>query len=182
MKSSVVIKSGLFLSSYFPLYIILFLKNIKYLFQENVLGSKLWCFLTVDTILLFLSIYVVRCVSKGGKSNSLLVDEIEKPNDDVINYIFTYIAPIISFNLNDFDSIVVNLGLFMLVWYMYVRLDLLYINPLLLMFGFTSYKTKRGYLISNVNFNELKMYEGTMVSGYLLSNNIFVVKNDEEDP
>lgn len=180
MKLSIV-KSGLFLSSYFPLYIILCLKNIKYIFQENVLGCKLWLFLTVNTLLILFSIYVVLCVIKGGKSNSLLVEEIEKPNDDVINYIFTYIAPIISFNLNDSDSIVVNLGLFILVWYMYVRLDLLYINPLLLMFGFTSYKTKKGYLISNVNFYELKMYEGTMVSGYFLSNNIFVLKNDEED-
>ncbi len=175
MKSSLV-KSGLFLSSYFPLYIILFLKNIKYLFQENVLGSKLWWFLTIDILLLCLSIYVVVCVCKGGKSNSLLIEGIEKPNDDVINYIFTYIAPIISFNLNDFDSVVVNLGLFVLIWYMYIRLDLLYINPLLLIFGFMSYKTKNGYLISNVKFYELKKYEEKRVSGYLLSNNIFVLK------
>lgn len=175
MKSSIV-KSGLFLSSYFPLYVILLFKNIKNISLENDLGSKLCWFLFIDTLLLIISICVVKCVCKGGKSNSLLVEEIEKPNDDVINYIFTYIAPIISFNLNDSDSIVVNLGLFVLIWYMYIRLDLLYINPLLLIFGFMSYKTKNGYLISNVKFYELKRHEGKMVSGYLLSNNIFVLK------
>lgn len=177
MKSYIV-KSGLFLSSYFPLYIILLLKNTKFVIQCSAWDRKLCYFLIIDILLILLSVCFVICVSKGGKSNSFLVEKLERPSDDAINYIFAYIAPIISFNLDNTDSIIVNIGLFTLIWYMYIKLDLLYINPLLLIFGFISYKTKNGYFISNLDFYDLKVYEGRRVSGYFLSNNIFIFKKE----
>lgn len=113
---------------------------------------------------------------KSTDGNTLLCNKIERPDDKVISYIFTYITPIISVDISRFSTIIANVLLFLMVLFLYIRLDLFYINPVLIFIGYIPYKVDDKMLISDMTFSKIKRFKREL-RGYYITNEIFVAKS-----
>lgn len=131
MKMRFWVKVGLFISSYFPLFLILAVKN--------------WfnCYMT--SILIIVGIYSlvwvgVISISKKGTVDSYKVLKVENETQKSLNYLIPYIISFIGFDLNkwqDWGALTILLAILFVV---YLNSDLLYVNPMLLFFKYKIYK------------------------------------------
>ena len=179
----IFIKCVLFISSYFPLYIFLLVLNIdNYNSIAKLQQVPVILFLTSMILCIILSIIslIIIMISKNGTKKLLLVN-IERPDDTILSYIMTYIIPILTVNNMDKYQIVVNILLFILIGYLYIRLNLLYLNPLWSMFGYISYRVNDDtILITNYKIAELKnkINNKQSIKGFYMANDIFVAKKE----
>ena len=99
-----------------------------------------------------------------------MIENIERPDDTIISYIMTYIIPIVTVNNISKYEIIVNILLFILIGYLYIRLNLLYLNPLWSMLGYIPYRINNDtILITNYKMTELKNKQknGQLIKGFL---------------
>lgn len=179
---NILVRSIMFISSYFPLYIMI---TILY-YKKIIEGFK--CrnvFLIIVTLALglfiIISISSIVLLKLGKGSKEKLIEDLERPDDTVLSYIMTYIIPLVTIGDNTTEVYVANIFLFILIGYIYLRLNLIYLNPLWTIFGYMMYRdSNREIIITNISREFLKHMK--RLKGYYLSNNIFVAhKKDNLD-
>ena len=174
----------MFISSYFPLYIFLLI------LQYNHLKSKLVpvteqttqeyplpeiIFMVVLFIFFFLSFSsLVLLRSSADINEAIEIKNIKRANDSVVSYVFTYIIPITSFSFDNVPMLYVNGLLFLLIWFLYIKLNIIYLNPLWAIFGYISYEADSGYVISNMMIDDIM--RAHKLRGYHLTNGIVVIQ------
>ncbi|HBT50502.1 MAG TPA: hypothetical protein DEA49_00065, partial [Petrotoga sp.] len=112
-------KSFLFLLSYLPLFII---------FAINNFGNFLFLFFSIFSIFVFVvSSVLFLSAKKNSEEKCIPFEKVESENVRLLDYIFVYILPFISFGgikeLISFALIVFIVG------NIYVKTDLIAINP-----------------------------------------------------
>ncbi len=165
-------KSMMFILSFFPLYILIIIMNFQALKDAFFMGD----YLSFIIILAFFLISVTTLIifMKLPAMNSIDYRSIRVPKDGVISYIFTYIIPLVSADINKPETIVANLFLFFLVWLLYVRLNLFYLNPILVLFGYISYEVDDKIIITNIPYHRL--LHTNHLRGSYFTNDIFIAK------
>lgn len=131
---------NLFISSYLPLYLLLIYKG--YSEWANAKPGEinqivfLW-FLAVLIIFSLIAIGTIAyfCFKKTNRSEKIK-GKFTTTGDNVISYIMTYLIPMLSMELKDTTSILINLSIFLIIGVLYVRNNLVYLNPVLSMLGF----------------------------------------------
>ncbi len=182
----ILVKGILFISSYFPLYIFLLILNIdSYNSTEKIQRIPVIIFLVSMLLCIIISIVSLTAivVSKNG-TKKLMIENIERPDDTILSYIMTYIIPILTVNNMDKYQIFVNILLFILIGYLYIRLNLLYLNPLWSMFGYISYRVNNDtVLITNYKMADLKnkVKNKQSIEGFYMANGIFIAKKEGEN-
>jgi len=125
------VKIGLFLSSYFPLFLILALRD----------WFNLWAWILVIVVgifCIFIWLLLFR-VSRSRTSEKYKVINSENRVRDSLNYLVPYIIAFMNFDLNRWqDSTALALLLYIL-FVVYVNSNLLYVNPLLSIFKYKIY-------------------------------------------
>lgn len=173
-----IAKLLMFLVSYIPLYI--FLMILKW---EVPYGVFCGASPDVVTILFYLTLLLFFIISIGWliffrfikNNNSLSFDDLNRPDDTVISYVFTYIVPILSVTSGGLEIFLVNLLLFFMVAILYVRMQLFYINPILTLFGYITYMSNQGFIVSNIPYNDLLRLKNNLPGCYL-ANGVFLAK------
>lgn len=175
----ILVKSIMFVSSYFPLYaflLVLQFDNYKEVFYGQFSIVPLFFFLCM-AMLILISIFSVYLLKKMRPTNNCSVEELKKTDEKAISYVFTYVLPILSISMSDTKLLIVNLLLFLLIWFLYVKLDLLYLNPLWAIFGYVPFECKRGCVISDMRFDEI--LNKRELRGTYIANGIFVAKKKD---
>lgn len=179
--------SCLFISSYFPLYI--FIGIIKYesllsafFGEKNFLSQVLFFILLVLVIISILVAIVIKW--RNINSNQRIITHVERDSNSIISYIFTYIIPIMSaFNDTSISNsfLWVNLLLFLMVWYLYIKLSVLYLNPLLAAIGYIPYRINDGIILTDITYNELLEFKqlGIGIQGESIVSGIFLAKRKD---
>lgn len=181
-----LLKGILFISSYFPLYIFLLILNIdSYNSTKKLQQFHIIFFLSSMLICIVISIIslIAIIISKNG-TKKLIIENVERPDDTILSYIMTYIIPILTVNNMDNYQIAVNILLFILIGYLYIRLNLLYLNPLWSMFGYISYRVNNDtVLITNYKIVDLKnkLKNNQSIKGFYMANDIFITKKEREN-
>ncbi|MFJ5766841.1 hypothetical protein ACIP9C_15935 [Lysinibacillus sp. NPDC093210] len=173
-------KLFLFISSYSPLYLIVALSiypydgfNIISIIQDKVLLT-VYIILIVLFILSFLPIlYIKKC-----ELNSTIVGErVSRKNEEILSYLVTYIVPLLAIDIHEKSTLVTNGILFMLIGYLYVKSNLIYVNITFLLFGWNTYEDELGrVIISKENpdyFNRMKISNNNL-HVRKLANNIYL--------
>lgn len=166
----------MFISSYFPLYImllILYFENYKDVGNNPTMKKYLLLICVIIFIIISFCSIILLYVSKGNRK--VTVEKLERPDDTIISYIMTYIIPLLSIDITKKSTILVNFILFLVIGYLYIRLNLVYLNPLWAIFGYLSYRFDDDkILITNIRYNNLKKFKE--LNGYYLLNSIFVAQ------
>ena len=176
---NIMTRTIMFISSYFPLYIMIiilyFSKITKGFLEKNILIIG---FATLTLILIFISVISVTLLKLGKGTREKSISNLENPDDTVLSYIMTYIIPLITNGDNpkevySKEVYIVNILLFVLIGYIYLRLNLIYLNPLWAMFGYIIYRdANKEIVITNISREVLRHKE--KLKGYYISNDIFV--------
>ncbi|SFE34058.1 hypothetical protein SAMN05216238_11332 [Lentibacillus persicus] len=132
-------KTFLFISSFLPLYVILivkfydFDKSIRYNLLANQVAFIILLLLIIISIITFL--YFYSCELNHEES----FYGIENKNSEILTYFVTYIVPLTTLNVNNINSILVNILLFIVIGIFYVKSNLFYLNVLFTLSGFNVY-------------------------------------------
>ncbi|RKD75217.1 hypothetical protein ATL39_0915 [Sinobaca qinghaiensis] len=180
----VLFRIGLFISSFSPLYLLLLLDNYEYLISK----SKLWeillfnnisisLFFLILFVLIIYSIWIVSRIKTISLNERQAFEDVNKTEDNLLSYVVTYLVPILSINILEINSLLVNAGLFLLLGFIYVKNSLVYLNPLFLFFGFNIFLTSNSeVLISDYSITELKQLEHEKIWYRKLSYKIYLIR------
>jgi hypothetical protein len=181
-------RTGLYVSSFFPLYVFLIINNYEYistieslkkiLFFEDLLPS---IFFLILLLLIAISIMALMVITKVNLNEYHSFEGICKIEDNLLSYVVTYLVPLLSIEITDGKSLLVNFGLFSLLGFIYVKNSLVYLNPLFLFFKYNIYRTMNNeVIISNYTIYELKNIEKRRVKTRVLSYKIYLLRKNEE--
>jgi hypothetical protein len=128
-----VVKLGLFLSAYLPLFLILAIKT--------------WFDVTAIVILLAVVLYsfvwfLMIWVRQKETTDSYNVVGVENKSKEALTYLVPYIIAFISFDMTKWQDLTALFVLMLLLFVVYVNSDLLYINPLLALFSYQVYQVE----------------------------------------
>lgn len=153
-----------------------------------------WIAFGMLIILVMISVIVLFYYLRGkGKKILLASDEqIDKlKSDSMINYLMAYVVPLATISNDDFvGSAITNSILFILIGIIYVKMNLVYLNPVLVLFGYVPYtSTKTGNIyIVNFDIDKLirKSREGSenqipTVNATIIGNSIMLIKKKDND-
>ena len=128
------VKIFLFLSSYIPLFIVLALKNYNHSY-----------FITTMIITILVSIsFLFYIIYKSSKMNGEYyeIKSIEDKSNQFLEYIIAYIFPFLGFNLECIVDIISLAIIFLMIGALYIRSDMIYMNPILNFMNYNLYKVK----------------------------------------
>lgn len=144
----------LFISSYFPLFAILIIKqlgqNKDFLHYAGLSLKGVYCLLSQFGI----SILSGLCILMGCFGISMLLPSIEKDsrngligkvkeisnmNDEVLSYLATYVLPLATLELSGISNLFILIVMLGTTYILFARSKMLLYSPLLLLFGYSIY-------------------------------------------
>lgn len=124
-----------FLSANSPVFIIWGIFQI----EKNSLLSI--CLFIVAFLALLGLIFLFFCAGKKQEKSLFDVKVVENVNSKITEYMFSYVLPFLSINNIDSLGSSIALGVYYIVLFgVYLRGDVFYINPILNLFGYSIYK------------------------------------------
>lgn len=172
MTKSIFARSMMFISTYFPLYILLLL----FLWVDGISqmpGWEVWFLGVLFGLLILLSLGSVLLLKNVPLANYCKPQNVRYPDKEALHYLVTYLIPIALYRAGDFGSILTIFLWFLILWGMYIRCDCVWINPLWVLFGYTFYEWDGGCLITNIKYKDVLNYPKKL-HGCYLTNRVFV--------
>jgi len=158
----------LFITSYVPLYLLLILVNLEiknwYDWKNFEILKQAFCnhlFFNMTMIILSICSVIILICLNLFKSNEYVkchVKDIKNNSGDILNYFITYLFPLLSMDINNSCSVIVNVLVFLIIGILYVKGDLLYLNPMLLLFRYEVVQIKDQIIITHKCNGELQKY------------------------
>lgn len=164
-----VFKWIIFVSSYVPVFIMIFLNNLKSFNLDELkdtwnLNQVFWMVLTgvsiISILILFIWLIILKTESKNKKPFN--IEKLNAYDSEVLNYFVTFIVPILSLKPDSIPSIIMNLLLLLVEGIYFVGNNALYYNVLLIIFGYHIYTFGDDNIVvtrkkrSDLAFNESK--------------------------
>lgn len=138
------------------------------------------------TAFVYIGIFVYRLSqkAKGTRQGPIEIKKLQNVNNDILAFVGTYFLPLVSFSLAEkWQHLVVLVLLFVVIGIIYVRADIYYTNPTLLLFGYRVYRLE-GRLNGN-DIERIVISHGELTSKDLLyyipiDDNTYYVKKVEQ--
>jgi hypothetical protein len=151
----------LFLSSYFPLFLIFAIQNYKLYYTASLLLAL------IGLISILCLLWQFRTVQEFGPV-TLRVDRVNSRDSDLMSYIVTYIVPFMAIRFDSFETLLSLVILFFMIAVIYVNSNMIFVNPMLSLFGYHIFEiesdgcshsliTKKNHLARNSSFKVVKM-------------------------
>ena len=123
---------ALFLSSYAPLFALLAWTNRG--------TTWVWLTLAIVAVLSVVALAVVFRIKATDVGPRLVVARSTPDEGEVMAYVSTYLLPFLGLDLSSTTGIVVFLGFLVVVGVVYVNSNMLFVNPLLSVAGYHTFK------------------------------------------
>jgi hypothetical protein len=145
------IKLVLFFSSFSPLFMILLLQSIDFEYLMGMEHKGTYSSFSFEELLptfyfsitmIILSVipnvilWIVLWRSRCYTPITTMVKNFSTKNNDVINYIATYLIPFFSFKTDKFSDLLAFYLLLFVLSLVYLKANMFYINPILILLGF----------------------------------------------
>jgi hypothetical protein len=131
---TVLIRSMLFLSSYFPLTLIFF-----FLFVER---QPIWAFVVLIiglSGLIFMVLYFFQFAPRLSSIQERITG-LQRHDGDVMGYIASYLLPFVAIPFGGWQQGVALLIFVIVLGIVYVNSNMIHINPMLILFGYHVYE------------------------------------------
>ena len=141
-------KVTLYLISLIPLFIMVFILNVKFALPDSTnlgvifLHCAVPCAALIAIILALVLVYMVNYRWSGVTNPPYKIIEIKSENYEYMTFLTTCIIPLIGFDLAKPRHVIVLLFLLVAIGYLFVKLDLYYMNPTLAFMGYRLYRVK----------------------------------------
>ncbi|MDU1112043.1 hypothetical protein [Clostridium perfringens] len=184
-----IMRLKMFISSYFPLYaILLILYNDKFnslcKIKDILKFKDVTISIFIISLIVLCLISIMTCIdlltTKWSENHT--ITSIESTGDTIISYLMTYIVPILSIDPKDNKTLTVNILLYLLIGFMYIKLKVVYLNPLWLFCGYYIYKAdNNSVIISNFSYGELRGLIGERLKSSLICDKIYLIRKKDNE-
>ena len=182
--STIIYRILSYIASYFPLYLLLIISNYKIFWGVDKLkqvakfeNKSTSIFILVLVVLIAISFFFQFVVSRIKITEKHKFKTMKRHDDKILNYVVTYIVPMLSLNVSNVSTLISNTGLFILFGFLYVKNSLVHLNPMLLIFGYNIYIDEDDVIvISNYTLYHLNGNAGERVFARRLSENIYLIR------
>ncbi|MCC2090366.1 hypothetical protein KRP69_14420 [Mammaliicoccus sciuri] len=145
-----MIKFILFTSSFIPLFIMLFIKELgsnNYKSSIEVLCSNIifWVILIAISILSLL--VLLGWLYGNNNVHDKKFKGVTTLDNEILSYFITYIIPLLSLEVDNIYSIINNLFLFALIGVIQIKNNNLYNNVILIILGYSVFKDEKNMII-----------------------------------
>lgn len=139
---SVISKTIMFLSSYIPLYIILFVQYFD--FSERLDKQPLLLTLLIIIIVSFiLLLFFINYIPTQKRIIKIVeIRSAKKLKESNLTYLLSNIIPLIAFDFTNRQQIASFLIIFFVLLMMYIKYSLIIYNPTIEILGFTNYSAE----------------------------------------
>jgi hypothetical protein len=153
-----------FLSSYTPLAVILVIKDFDFKCRHFINIFSTIIIIGISLFSLLMLFFVIKNINGGYL---IKIDKVKNNSSELINYIIPYIIPyiftIFGVNLGDLGDIISFSFLMILICFLTIRTQNLFINPILALFGYGLYDVE--YNENNINKNGIFLSKLDLDSG-----------------
>lgn len=130
--------------------------------QQGVVIPIICCLLISASLLFCLWLFQWN---KGSKLGPVTEATYKNVSGDVMSFVASYFFPLVSFNLGStWQHAVVLAFLFVLIGAIYIRADIYYCNPTLMLLGFRVYEAE-GRVNKNGSFKQVVISWGKIIDG-----------------
>lgn len=160
MWKNIIFKWSIYVSSYVPLFILVYVKQAE---LHNINIFCVWnlnkIFWTVCIVSSLLGLIVLFKWLIGKPTTDRKYSNIKPINTEILNYFITYLVPLLSLDVTNQYSIMVNVILFLIIGLVHVRSHLYHLNTLIILLGYNVYTSDEGFiLISKIRLDEESMH------------------------
>ncbi len=123
----------LFLTSYFPLFVIIMIRHYQ----------QIEVFYVLIPIIVISSVALFRVFSSLNKIVGMPISsksKIENSGSCILQYFLTYVIPFVTIEVLDWQNVATYGIIFFVIGVIYIKSDLIYLNPTLLLLGYKIYK------------------------------------------
>lgn len=201
MQSSISIRVMLLFSAYFPLFIAIAIQHITWK-MPNITSKKdilhqeisailmepkyLLSFLSMIMIVVslvscvFIIVYVKDAVRSRVGPTRVKVASIKTRETDVLTYLVTYVLPLFTLSSTTWRDACVLVFTVVLVLWLSLRTDMLYVNPLLLLMKYHIYavETPHGEMLLLSRFDKTQIRVGESRICYRLQKGYVLIDGD----
>lgn len=142
----ICLKMFLFLSSYIPLFVMIFLNSMNQISMISIvktwnLNPALWIIFLVISILSvgIFCLWLRRMKNTFKGKSPISIKNLTLNDSEVLNFFVTFIVPIISLKPESWPSVVSNLILLIIEGIFFISNNTLYFNILLILSGYHIY-------------------------------------------
>ena len=157
-----------FLSSYSPLYFGLMIKWIDFRDTKSIILSIVTPFWKL--IFIFISFALARCQWRKLKKKSYAKEyqiskncRIEPQSEQLLNYVVAYIFPLLTFDWQNYQLIIMNVYVFVIIAVIYVNSSITFLNPFLGLFGYKVYSVEgmgaHHHIVTKMSFDEFERHK-----------------------
>ncbi|MGX7232221.1 hypothetical protein ACWODG_05600 [Enterococcus italicus] len=163
-----------YLSSFLPLYLLLFIQNvqikgenqkkltIKAFFSQFYLTSSgsvkiFWIVLTILSMVSILGVFIFAKIYMKSSGRKATLKNVNYVREDTMGYIVTYIVPMIAMDIHSGRSLLVNFLLFLIIGSFYIKNDQIFMNPLYNFFGFNVFSAEDRVYITKLKKHEIRV-------------------------
>lgn len=124
--------------------------------------------------------FYLRHRINGSKLGPISIIEVKNVNNEILAFVGTYFLPLIGFSLADhWQHLIVLILLFLVIGIIYVRADIYYTNPTLLLLGYRVYRIEgkwNGETIEKVVITYGELQKNDCIKYIPIDNNTYYVK------
>lgn len=162
-----------YLSSFIPLYLLLFIQNVQIrdkngaflatkpffdqFFQTSTSSSCFWAGLLILSLLSLFGVFLFFLVYTKTEGRIGEIKDTEFVREDTLGYIVTYIVPLITMDIQSNRSLLINFILFIIIGTFYVRNDQIFMNPLYNICGYNVFSAEDQIYITKISKSKLKI-------------------------
>lgn len=155
----VLFKICIYISNYIPLFFLIFIKQLENGYPDispNVLFLShwvLWVSLILISILSSLSLLIWL---KFQNNSEEIPSHLEMKNLDILNYFITYLIPLLSLDIYNIYSLILNFVLFIIIGIYQIKSNALEMNLILILLGYNVFTGNKGKIfITKLSIDDL---------------------------
>lgn len=160
----------IFISSYYPLFVILFIKDLGNMPDRLQFGMKAWnlsvgytsvILLTVSSIATIIISPLIRCLTTHQQGGiTITITDCRQVKGDMLNYTLPFLIGLFGFNYDSFQSIL-SLFVFLLFMFAFIHKEQIYLlNPIFLLLNIRLYNIHYKEVGRNLNLNKVVLCLG----------------------
>ena len=151
-------KIMLFFSSYFLLFLILLLSEIDNYFESNTTKIPIAGMIIVYSLFIFISLFSILFFKKNYNFGSIksktpiFIKSVSSGSQEIIFYLITMVIPLLGTNsislyisVNGWIKLLTRLIVILFILILYINTNLVVVNPMLVLFGYSIHKINFHY-------------------------------------
>ena len=150
-----------------------FPKNITELNTVSINYADLYLFITILSFLLF---FIILRSIKNTAPCAININLTKNKNEEFLTYIMTYFFTFLTLDFSSIQKLLGSLFLFLFIAFVYSKSNLIYTNPILILFGFSIYEAEAENSKKIMIISKEKNLVGSNIPLIEITDNIFFYK------